>query len=91
MCKVHIIRIVYRLLNRCFASCRYLVSFWPNLSKVYAPSDDDDNIPSLNMLRFCIRTFQGLAETKLRIMQQYGEESIKFLLSSKLEDLYEEP
>ncbi|KAF8593140.1 hypothetical protein BDV93DRAFT_588422 [Ceratobasidium sp. AG-I] len=46
---------------------KYLVSFWPKLGEIYVPSDDDQ-VPSLDMLRLCIRTFQGLAETKLRIM-----------------------
>ncbi|KAF8604382.1 hypothetical protein BDV93DRAFT_544076 [Ceratobasidium sp. AG-I] len=68
---------------------KYLLSFWPKLGKVvhFHGSYSQLKIPSLDMLNFCIRTYQGLAETRERIAQQHGEEAAKCLISSQLNRL----
>ncbi|KAF8604357.1 hypothetical protein BDV93DRAFT_522471, partial [Ceratobasidium sp. AG-I] len=63
---------------------RYLLSFWPNLQQVRNPTEPSSI--SLMTLNQFIRTFQGIAEAKRRIIGKYGAQEAHNLLPAELVD-----
>jgi hypothetical protein len=68
------------------SNLRYLLSFWPNLQNLIAPTygHDTAHLVSFNALNSFIKLARGYAETKRRIASQYGANAVRSLIPQEL-------